>query len=85
MIPFTAKAPKRALVEAVASKSIDKSDLGGGDERFYDNKVAHGVHLCCVKCCVINCELARCKVAVSVHLCLCVKGELARCKTVLRE
>ena len=43
MIPFTAKAPKRALVEAMASKSAvmslgSESDLGGGDEWFHDRK-----------------------------------------------
>ena len=47
-IPFRAKAPKKALVEAAASKSrlkVSESDLGGGDERFHNKKVGHGVHL----------------------------------------
>ena len=41
MIPFKAKAPQKALVEAVASKfgSLgSESDLGGGDERFHDKE-----------------------------------------------
>ena len=41
MIPFRAKAPQKALVEAVASKSGSlrtTMDLKGGDERFHDKK-----------------------------------------------
>ena len=43
MIPFKAKAPQKALVEAVASKfgslgTVTESDLGGGDERFHDKE-----------------------------------------------